>query len=107
MGVVDTIAEAKQLLEQELNFKLVSTPDEFLVAVDRAGKKRFKHCVELVKMWDRSHHTGRQKYDRLMALLRLVTPEKVGKYRNAAVGAAVRVQDALDEELGEILRREE
>lgn len=108
MGVVDHIAEAKQLVEDELRFRIVDGDTAFAVAVDRAGKKRFSHCAALVKLWQRPTTTGRQKYDRLMELLRLVTPDKAPatKYRDPAVAAARQVQDAMDAELGEMLRRE-
>jgi hypothetical protein len=106
MGVVDHIAEAKQLVEDELRFRIVDGDAAFALAVDRAGKRRVNHCVELVKLWQRPTTTGRQKYDRLMQLLRLVTPEKVGKYRNTETEAGLGLQAALDAELGDILRRE-
>jgi hypothetical protein len=74
MGAGNSIAEAKKLVETELRFRIVSGDTDFLLALDHAGMKRFRHCVELVKLWQRPTTTGRQKYDRLMELLRIVTP---------------------------------
>lgn len=106
MGAVNQFEKAVELCCRDLGFDIAGEATAFRLALDRAGSRRFEHCVTLVKWWARPYHHGSDKYDRLMRLLWLVTPEKVGKYRDQAVGAAVRAQDALEAELGDILRRE-
>lgn len=105
MGVVDQFNWAVDLMEEKLRFRLSGDATEFRLVLDRAGKKRFEHAVELVRLWARPDYKGASKYNRLMYILKLITPQKVGKYRNAAVGAAVAAQEALDEELRDKLER--
>jgi len=107
MGVVDQFSWAVDLIAEKLHFSISGEASEFRMALDRAGKKRMEHAVELVRLWARPGYSGESKYKRLMYILKLTTPEKVGKYRNPAVGAAVRAQDALNAELGDILWRDE
>lgn len=106
MGVTNQFEEAKALIAAKLHFSISGGATEFRSALDRAGKKRLEHCVMLVAMWARPHHRGLDKYDRLMRLLRLVTPEKMGKYRNAEVEAARQAHNALDEEFATRVARE-
>lgn len=105
MGAGNQITEAKQILERELHFRIASGDTEFLSLFDRAGKKRFDHCVELVKLWARPHHNGRQKYDFLMSLMLRVTPEPI-RLRNKQAEAWRVYGRELDKELEDVLRRE-
>lgn len=106
MGVTDEFNRARELISRELRFDLGGEASEFRLALDRAGYKRFEHCVTLTRMWARPWHKGQAKYDHLMALLRLVTPEKVGPLRNKQAEAAKQINAQLDAELADILRRE-
>lgn len=106
MVVINQFEKAVELCRRDLGFDIAGEATAFRLALDRAGSRRFEHCVTLVKWWARPYHKGSDKYQRLMQLLRLVTPEKVGKYRDQAVGAAMRAQEALNAELGDVLRRE-
>ena len=108
MGHTDEFALARELCAKELGFNIGGEASEFRMAIDRAGQKRTAHCITLVKWWARPYHKGVDKYTRLMQLLRLVTPEKGRgtKYRNPQVGAAVAAQNALNDELADVLRRE-
>ncbi len=108
MGVADQFARANELLASKLAFKVEGEATTFRLALDRAGIKRFGLVVQILEMWQRPHNTGAQKYDRLMRLLALVTPDKAPgtKYRSPAVAAAHEAQDALKAELSDVLRRE-
>jgi hypothetical protein len=105
MGVVNQFEEARVLIAKELHFAIGGEASEFRAALDRAGSRRLEHCVKLVAMWVRPHHHGPDKYQRLMQLLRLVTPEKVGKYRNPQAQAAVELHKSLDQELADTIAR--
>lgn len=107
MGVTNQFQEARVLIAKELHFIIGGEALEFRAVLDRAGSRRLAHCLTLVAMWARPYHRGADKYQRLMRLLQLVTPEKTGKYRNAEVGAAVEAQKGLDKELAKVLRRED
>lgn len=98
MGATNQFEEARVLIAKELHFVIGGEASEFRAALDRAGSKRLEHCVVLVRMWARPYHKGADKYQRLIRLLRMVTPEKMGKYRDGRVGAAVELNKALDEE---------
>jgi hypothetical protein len=106
MGVVNQFEEARALIAKELHFAIGGEASEFRAALDRDGSRRLAHCVTLVAMWARPHHKGADKYQRLMRLLQLVTPEKVGKYRNASVEDAVEASRVMDEELAARIARE-
>lgn len=106
MGVTNQFEEARALIAKELHFAIGGEASEFRSALDRAGSRRLAHCVTLVAMWARPHHKGADKYQRLMRLLQYVTPEKVGKYRNAEAGAAVEAHKAMDQELADVLARQ-
>jgi hypothetical protein len=106
MGVVNQFEEARALIAKELHFAIGGEASEFRSALDRAGSRRLEHCVILVRMWARDYHRGADKYQRLMRLLQLVTPEKVGKYRNPEVEAAVEANRALDREFAARVARE-
>lgn len=108
MGVTDQFKWATMLVAEQLHFAIGGEASDFRLALDRAGQRRFEHCVKLVAMWARPYHRGSAKYDRLMQLLALVTPEKSPqtKYRDPESAAAVAIHNALDAELGDILRRE-
>lgn len=106
MGITNQFQWAVDLVAKELRFGISGDATAFRDALDRAGQRRFEHCVWLVKMWARPWHGGNDKYDRLMRLLRMVTPEKDGKYRNAHAEAARASNEALDAELVGRLARE-
>lgn len=106
MGVKSQFEEARALIAKELHFSIGGEASEFRAALDRAGSRRLAHCVTLVAMWARPYHKGADKYQRLLRLLWLVTPEKVGKYRNPEVEAAVGAHRAMDGELAERVARE-
>lgn len=108
MGHTDQTGRAKQLIAAMLHFDLVQTDGNFELTVKRAGMERFEHVIRLVELWARPTTTHREKYDRLMWLLRMVTPPKAEgtKYRNPMAGAAVRAQQGLDAEMMDRIARE-
>lgn len=108
MGVTNLVEHAKYRIAQELHFAIQSGDDAFLVALDRAGIRRFDLVIEIMKLWQRPGTPGRKKYDRMMQLLALVTLERSSgvKDRDPAIAAARATNTALDAELGDILRRE-
>lgn len=106
MGVLNQFEWAVDLVAKELRFRISGDAVEFRAALDRAGTRRFEHCVWLVKNWQRPYHKGAAKYDRLMKLLVMMTPEKVGKYRDTTVEAAVASNETLERELADRLARE-
>lgn len=107
MGVPNQFQEARMLIAKELHFAIGGNASEFRSALEQAGIKRLEHCVKLVALWARPYHRGSDKYERLMELLRLVTPEKVGKYRNPQVEAAVGLHETLDKEFMSAVTRDE
>lgn len=108
MGVTNIFTKANELLESELHIRVErDTPNlQFQLMLHRVGWERFEHCVHLVKLWMRPYHRGRQRYEKLMQLLREVAPEKVGKYRNPRVEAAVQAETHALSEFLERIRRE-
>lgn len=108
VGVTNQFQWATKLVAEELHFVIAGEAMEFRMALDRAGQRRFEHCVWLVKHWSRPYHKGAAKYDRLMHLLRLVTPEKAPgtKYRNPQLAKAHVAQEALNAEFADAMRRD-
>ena len=107
MGANNFLHEALAKIEQDLHFRVLSNSEELLSVIDRAGQKRFELAIQAVVLWQRPHHDGRQKYDRLMKLLTTMTPASTGKPRNASVAHARELSDDLDTELSLRLEREE
>lgn len=108
MGVTNEFDFARQLCRDELRFDIGGDATAFRALIERAGQRRVKHCVTLIGMWARPHHTGAQKYERLMRLLQMITPEKAPgtKYRDPQSQAGVEMNAEMDRQMANAIARE-
>lgn len=105
MGVRDQFGEANAMLSERLGYHLdPDNADEFRSLLKRIGFKRFEHAVKLVQM--RMLSQASEKHDLLIKAMWKLSPEKVGKYRNAQAQAAVELHRELDNQLAMAIERD-